>query len=87
MHVEARLNGGASFAHPYCLSLDSIGNAVYSLVANNSITKQRNVDGKSGIQYMINSNELDNVAQKLHRYCSVLLQFNALCNYGVSAKL
>lgn len=90
MHVEAHLNGGAGFAHPYCLSLDSIGNALYSLVTNKCITKQTiggGGDGKPTVQYTVNSVELDQVSHHLRRYCSILKHFNGLTNYVMSSKL
>lgn len=87
MHVEARLNGKTAFVHPYCLSLDSIGNALYSLVANKCITKQTITGGKPSVQYTVNLQELDTVLHNLRRYCSVLTHLNGLSNYVISAKL
>lgn len=90
MHVEARLNGSAGFAHPYCLSLDSIGNALYSLVTNKCITKQTMDGGRNGkpaVQYTVNSVELDRVSHHLRRYCSILKHLNGLTNFVISSKL
>lgn len=87
MHVEARLNSNAAFVHPYCLSLDSIGNALYSLVTNKCITKQTTTNGRPSVQYTINLKELDEVSHHLRRYCSVLTHLNGLSNYAVNAKL
>lgn len=88
MRVEARLNASTSFVHPYCLSLDSIGNALYSLVANKCIIKQTITnDGKSLVRYTVNSQELDGVSQHIRRYCSALTHLNGLSNCTISAKL
>lgn len=87
MHVEDRLNGKSAFVHPYCLSLDSIGNALFSLVTNKCITKQTITGGKPPVQYTVELQELDKVLHQLRRYCSALTQLNGLSNYVISAKL
>lgn len=88
MHVENRLNANAAFVHPYCLSLDSIANAMHSLIANNCLTKIVTVlNDKTVISYNVNSSELDHLSSHLHRYCSVLRHFNGLANYLIVSKM
>lgn len=85
--VEQRLNSGLEFVHPYCLSLDSIGNALSSLVANKCITKQTIAGDKVIVKYTVVFNELNEIAQHLQNYGSVLKGYHALSNYVISAKL
>lgn len=85
MHVETRLNANTAYVHPYCLSLDSIGNALYSLATNKCVTKQTLADNKP--QYTAHLEELDQISRRLRRYCSVLRRFNGLGNYLINAKL
>lgn len=87
MHVEARLNANAAFVHPYCLSLDSIGNALFSLVTNKCVTKQTIAGGKPATRYTAHLNELDRISGHLRRYCSALKQFHGLSNYLMNSKL
>lgn len=85
--VETRLNTNAALVHPFCLSLDTIGNALYSLVANKSVTKQTITGEKLIVQYTANPNELHQVLHHLQLYSSALTEFNGLSNYRISAKL
>lgn len=84
MHVELRLNEKAAFVHPYCLSLDSITNALYSLVTNKYITK---LTVANVVQYTVNFDELDQLSRYFQRLCSVLRCFNGLRNYDNRSKL
>ncbi|XP_031637359.1 dihydroxyacetone phosphate acyltransferase [Contarinia nasturtii] len=84
MYVEARLNGNAEFVHPYCLSLDSISNALHSLVANNCVTKKTITNA---VQYTVNLDAINQLDDNLRRLCSILRHFNGLSNYNSRAKL
>lgn len=87
MHVESHLNTSTAPVHPYCLSLDSIANVLYSLQTNKCLSKQTIAEPKPSIQYEANTNELDQIFLYLQRCCFVLKDFNALRNYFVNAKL
>lgn len=87
MHVEARLNANTASVHPYCLSLDSIGNVLYSLLANKCVVKQTVAGIKPNVHYVTEAKELDQLSQHLRRYCSAFTGFNALSNYAINAKL
>lgn len=86
-HIEVRLNANAGLVHPYCLSLDTIGNAMFSLVTNKCITKQTVTGTKPIVQYITNHNELSDVFNHLRRYSSVFREFNGLSNYKINARL
>lgn len=85
--VEAQLNENGSLVHPYCLALDSIGNALYSFVTNKCVSKHIVTGEKRIIQYTANANELDEILHQLQQYASVLKNFNGLSNYRINAKL
>lgn len=85
--VEAQLNENSKLIHPYCLALDSIGNALYSLVTNKCVSKQIITGEKRIVQYTVNANELDEILHELQQYSSVLKDFNGLSNYRTNAKL
>lgn len=87
MHVESRLKANTAYVHPYCLSLDTIGNALHSLVSNKYVEKQVSNGNKPIIQYIAHLNELDQLERRLRRYCSALKSFNGLSNYMIHAKL
>lgn len=87
-HVEQRLNGNAAFVHPYCLSLDSIANALHSLVANGCLIKETVTNTNNRIvQFSSIGNALDQMFYDLHKYCSGLKQFNGLANYLLQSKM
>lgn len=86
-HVEVQLNENAPFVHPYCLSLDSIGNALYALVINQCCTKQVAAGEKRIVQYTANVEKLNEILNRLQRYASILKDFNGLSNYRINAKL
>lgn len=85
--VEAQLNENSKLVHPYCLALDSIGNALYSLVTNKCVLKQIITGEKRVVQYTANTNELDEILHQLQQYSSALKDFNGLSNYKINAKL
>lgn len=85
--VEIRLNESSQLVHPYCLALDSIGNALYSLVTNKCVTKQIVTGEKRIVQYTANADQLDEILHQLQQYSSVLKDFNGLSNYRINAKL
>lgn len=85
--VEERLNANATLVHPYCLSLDTIGNALNSLIANKCVVKQTVTGLKPTIQYIAEFNELQQIHHQLQLYASVLREFNGLSNYKANAKL
>lgn len=87
MKVEERLNATTSFVHPYCLALDSIGNALNSFISMGCIAKRTNGNGRASIQYIVDSAELKPIFEQLERYCAVLEHFNALSNYLLLSKL
>lgn len=87
MMVEERLNATASFVHPYCLALDSIGNALNSFVSMGCIAKRTNGNGRASTQYTVDTTEFKPIFEQLERYCSVLGHFNALSNYLLLSKL
>lgn len=87
MHVESRLNNSMPFIHPYCLSLDSIGNALYSFVINNWVQKIAATKTEPIIRFLIIQTELDKVLHQLRQYASVLREFNGLSNYITLSKL
>lgn len=85
--VEIKLNENDKLIHPYCLALDSIGNALYSLVLNKCVSKQIITGEKRIVQYTANANQLDKIFHQLQQYSSALKDFNGLSNYKIYAKL
>lgn len=88
MHVENRLNANAPFVHPYCLSLDSIANALHSLVANNSIVKQSvTKQNVTATEFNLIADIFNRMSRDLQKYCSHLTHFNGLGNYLLQSKI
>lgn len=87
MTVEKRLDARAAYVHPYCLSLDSISNALNTLISNTCISKQIITTERTVIQYIVEMNKLMDVFHHLESYCSVLKGFNGLSNYLSLSKL
>ena len=85
--VEIELNENNKLVHPYCLALDSIGNALYSLVTNNCVSKKIISGEKRVVQYTAIAKQLDEILHQLQHYSSVLKDFNGLSNYKINAKL
>lgn len=85
--VEVQLNENTTFVHPYCLSLDSIGNALYSLVTNKCVAKEIVTGEKRVVQYTADAKKLGEILHKLQQYAAVLKDFNGLNNYRINAKL
>lgn len=85
--VEERLNAAAQFVHPYCLSLDSIGNALNSFVSLGCITRQFGSNGRADTRYIVDSNSMKTLFEQFNDYCTILRQFNALSNYILLSKL
>lgn len=86
-HVELQLNENSKLVHPYCLALDSIGNALYSLVTNKCVSKEIVSSEKRIVQYTVDADKLDEILHQLQQYSSVLKDFNGLSNYKINAKL
>lgn len=91
-----RLNGHQhqSLVHPYCLSLDSIGNALQSFVAQNFIGKINVIKDKHQqqsppiVMYSVNDVvKLESLRNCLLKYCSMFNHFNILSNYLCLAKM
>lgn len=87
MNVEKRLDTSAAYIHPYCLSLDSISNALNTLISMKCISKQVITSERTVVQYIAEINELLDVFRHIKSYCSVLVQFNGLSNYLSLSKL
>lgn len=85
--VEKRLNATVQYVHPFCLSLDSIGNALNAFISLGCIARRLGSNGRAGTQYTIDRDKMKQLFEQLNGYCSVLRQFNALSNYLLLAKL
>lgn len=88
MFVENQLNTNANYVHPYCLSLDTIANAMHALVTNHCLVKQSAfINNKTVITFKSNPNELNEFGKHLQRYCVGLKQFNGLSTYLLISKM
>lgn len=87
MTIENRLNDMHRFVHPYCLSLDCIGNALQSFVSNGIIVKMQATKDKPTVMYSTKIAEMEMLRVYLHRYCSIFNHFNVLSNYLCLAKM